>query len=145
MKSIAKKLTDFETSFRKAGLKVTHQRLEIYRELLMATDHPTADVLHQRLRDKLPTISIDTVYRSLATLASNGLINRIETPESLARFEATQVRHHHLICRKCGKIMDFIWPLIDELDLPDEISDWGKIDNKNVVVYGVCKKCLKNK
>ncbi len=119
--------------------------MEIYRELLMANDHPTADILHQRLRDKLPTISWIRYIEPLPHWLGNGLINRIETPESLARFEATQVRHHHLICRKCGKIMDFIWPLIDELDLPDEISDWGKIDNKNVVVYGVCKKCLKNK
>jgi Fur family transcriptional regulator, peroxide stress response regulator len=145
MKSLPEQLADFEISCRNSGLKVTHQRLEIYRELLLANDHPTADSLHQRLRVKLPTISLDTVYRSLTTLTNYGLINKIETPESLARFEVVLTRHHHLICRNCGEIMDFVWPLIDKAVLPDEIKAWGTIDNKNVVVYGICKKCLKKK
>jgi Fur family peroxide stress response transcriptional regulator len=145
MDSLQEQLTAFEVACRKARLKVTHQRLEIYRELLMATDHPTADSLHQRLRMKLPTISLDTVYRTLATLANRGLINRVETAESLARFEATRIRHHHLICRNCGEIMDFGWALIDEVPLPDEITHWGKIEHKNVVVYGVCNRCLQQR
>jgi Fur family peroxide stress response transcriptional regulator len=39
--------------------------------------------------------------------------------------------------------MDFRWQLVDEATLPEEIHKWGRIDNKNVVVYGVCGKCLK--
>jgi len=124
-------------------LRVTHQRLEIYRELMTATDHPSSEALHRRLRLKLPTISLDTVYRNLADLANRGLINKIETSESLARFEASQIPHHHLICRTCGEVMDFRWSLIDEAALPDEIRNWGKIDHKNVVAYGICSRCLK--
>jgi Fur family peroxide stress response transcriptional regulator len=145
MKSLSAQLEEFETSCRNLGLKVTHQRVEVFRELLMANDHPSADKLHQRLKDKLPMISLDTVYRTLTTLAKYGLINRVETPESLARFEAAQIRHHHLICRSCGEINDFVWQIIDEAALPDEIQTWGKIDNKNMVVYGVCRRCLKKK
>jgi Fur family peroxide stress response transcriptional regulator len=137
------KLTAFESACREAGLRLTHQRLEIYRELAMADDHPSAEVLHQRLRRKIPTISLDTVYRTLATFESHGLISKVNTVESQARFEATGMRHHHLICRKCKEIMDFQWQLIDDVTLPEEISRWGRIDNKNVVVYGVCSKCLK--
>ncbi|MGV8075147.1 MAG: Fur family transcriptional regulator [Syntrophobacteraceae bacterium] len=140
---LRKQLTDFETACRNVGLKVTHQRQEIYRELLAATDHPTAEALHQRLRTKLTTISLDTVYRNLAVLVEHGLVNKVETPESLSRFEVAVSRHHHLICRKCGDIVDFTWSLIDEVVLPDEIGSWGMIDQKNVVVYGICKKCLK--
>lgn len=143
MGSLKEKLYGFEEACRKAGLKLTHQRLEVYRELLQSTDHPTADRLHQRLRVKLPTISLDTVYRTLATLAERGLINKVETAESLARFEAPIEKHHHLICRRCGEIMDFVWARIDRLVLPDEILNWGKIDHKSVVVYGVCNRCLK--
>jgi Fur family transcriptional regulator, peroxide stress response regulator len=136
-------LTAFELACRKAGLKATHQRLEIYRELLQATDHPTADTLYQRLRLKLPTLSLDTVYRTLATLANRGLISKVETAESLARFEVPRIRHHHLICRKCGEIMDFVWSLLDEAPLPGEIMSWGKIDHKSLVVYGTCNRCMK--
>jgi Fur family transcriptional regulator, peroxide stress response regulator len=143
MKSLSEQLKDFEASCRNAGLKITHQRVEVFRELLTAPDHPTADLLCKRLRKSLPMISLDTVYRTLTMLVKYGLINRVETPESIARFEVAQFRHHHLICRSCGEIKDFIWPNIDEATVPDEVRTWGKIENKNMVVYGVCKKCLK--
>ena len=143
MKSLQEQLNAFKAACREAGLKVTHQRLEVYRALFTATDHPTAESLHHRLREKLPTISLDTVYRTLATLASHGLINKVETAASLARFEVTRIPHHHLICRECGEIVDFTWPLMDDLTLPDEVPAWGEIDHKSVVVYGVCAKCLR--
>lgn len=85
-----------EEACKNAGLRLTHQRLEIYRELVAACDHPSAETLHQRLRKRIPTLSLDTVYRTLATLAEQGLINRVETLESQAHFEATSRRHHHL-------------------------------------------------
>jgi Fur family transcriptional regulator, peroxide stress response regulator len=135
--------TAFEQACQAAGLRMTHQRLEIFRELAVAKDHPTAEMLHQRLRRNIPTLSLDTVYRTLATFAGHGLINKVETVESQARFEATHSNHHHLICSNCKEIMDFQWSAIDEAALPVEISSWGRIDNKNVVIYGICSKCLK--
>jgi len=145
MESIEQKSAAFDEACRQAGLKVTRQRLEIYRELLLSTDHPTADALHRRLRRKLPRISLDTVYRTLATFANSGLINRVETAESLSRFEATFARHHHLICRQCGDISDFTWPLLDEISLPGELGSWGKIDSKSIIIYGICNHCLTKK
>jgi Fur family peroxide stress response transcriptional regulator len=141
--SIAEQLTSFERSCREVGIRPTHQRLELYRELALSSDHPSAEILHKRLRERIPTISLDTVYRTLATFANHGLINKVETVESQGRFEATYIRHHHLICSICKEIMDFQWEAIDRASLPEEISAWGRIDNKNVVVYGICKKCLK--
>ncbi len=135
-------LIAFEQACKDAGLRLTHQRLEIFRELAAASDHPSAETLHQRLRKSIPTLSLDTVYRTLATFAEYGLIGKIDTVESQARFEATGCRHHHLICRKCGSIADFQWPSIDTAPLPEEIGAWGRIDIKNVVAHGVCKKCL---
>jgi Fur family peroxide stress response transcriptional regulator len=133
---------NFENACRQAGLRLTHQRLEVYRELARSEDHPSAEALHQRLRRSIPTISLDTVYRTLATLASHGLINKVDTVESQARFEATCYRHHHLICSRCKEIIDFTWESIDEVALPEAVSRWGRIDCKNVVVYGICSKCL---
>jgi len=141
-KAIEQQLTAFEKACREAGLRLTHQRLEIYRELLLACDHPSAEALHRRLRRTIQTISLDTVYRTLATFASHGLINRVETVESQARFEVSLLRHHHLVCSRCKEIMDFQWRLIDDASLPAELGNWGQIDNKSVVVYGICRKCL---
>jgi Fur family peroxide stress response transcriptional regulator len=134
-------LCDFEAACRRIGLKLTHQRFEIYRELAASTDHPSAELLHRRLIKKFPMLSMDTVYRTLGTLIQHGLIHKIETIESQARFEVIYERHQHLICRQCRQVVDFQWPSIDEVLLPDEIMHWGKIDGRNVVIYGICNKC----
>jgi Fur family peroxide stress response transcriptional regulator len=141
-RSLQENFKAFESACRDAGLRLTHQRLEIYRELALSMDHPTAEILHQRLRRKIPTISLDTVYRTLTTFAGHRLINKVGTIESQARFEATILRHHHLICSRCKEIIDFQWQFIDTAPLPEEIRGWGRIDDKNVVVYGICSKCL---
>lgn len=137
-----KQLAVFERSCRDEGLRITHQRLEVYRELAAAVDHPSAETIHQRLRRNIPTISLDTVYRTLSTLARHGLISRIDTIENPSRFEATGIRHHHLICSECKKISDFQWKAVDEIPLPYEIESWGHIAARNVVIYGVCGDCL---
>jgi Fur family transcriptional regulator, peroxide stress response regulator len=135
-------LAVFERACRDAGLRLTHQRMEIYRELAESHDHPSVESLHQRLRRRIPTLSMDTVYRTLATFAGLRLINKVETVEAQGRYEVALNKHHHLICSRCNTILDFHWPAIDKASLPDGIGNWGRIDNKNVVVYGVCRKCL---
>jgi Fur family peroxide stress response transcriptional regulator len=137
-----KKMSAFEHACRESGLRLTHQRLEIYSELAETPDHPTAETIYQRIRKKIPTISLDTVYRTLATFARHGLINKVETVESQARFEVKTMRHHHLTCMKCNKITDFQWESLDEVKLPAEISGWGRIENRNVTVFGICSACM---
>lgn len=132
----------FQDSCRRQNLRLTPQRLEIFRELARASDHPSAEQLYQRLYDKMPTLSLDTIYRTLATFVQNGLVNRVETVESQARFEAVSTRHHHMICDRCKKIVDFDWDSIDHIALPDEVQSWGRVQSRNVVVYGVCRECL---
>jgi Fur family peroxide stress response transcriptional regulator len=137
-------MEQFVTACRSAGLKVTHQRTEIYRHLLEIADHPSAEILHKRLLPALPSISLDTVYRTLATLEQHGLVTRIQTAESQARFEAAHKPHHHLICSRCKQVMDFYWPAIDSVDLPELAGQWGEVESKTIVIYGVCKNCSKS-
>ncbi len=134
-------MQQFCTACKQAGLKVTHQRSEIYRLLLHEQDHPSAETLYKRLLVILPSISLDTVYRTLATLEQHGLVARIQTAESQARFEAVHGPHHHLICSRCKKVMDFQWPAIDMLPPPQVAAQWGQIDSKTIVMYGICKTC----
>jgi len=134
-------VSQFIEACRESGLKVTHQRTEIFRALLNSVDHPSAEMLYKRISSKLPTISLDTVYRTLATLEQHGLISRINTSGSQARFEAVVTQHHHLICSKCNKVIDFHWPAFDEIELPETINFWGQVGSKNVVIYGICNDC----
>lgn len=135
----------FEEACRRAGLRLTPQRLEIFRELAEASDHPTAEEIHQRLQSKFPPISLDTVYRTLGAFAQHGLIHKVETAESQGRYEVRRTRHHHLICSRCKEIVDFTWEAFDAAQLPDELAAWSHIENRNAVVYGVCRKCGPNK
>jgi Fur family transcriptional regulator, peroxide stress response regulator len=142
MESMREKRAVFENACREAGLRLTHQRLEIFSELADTPDHPTAETIYQRIRKKIPTISLDTVYRTLATFARHGLINKVETTESQARFEVKIMRHHHVICRRCNRITDFQWESLDDVSLPVEIDRWGRVENRNVIAYGICTACI---
>ena len=139
------RLQIFEEVCRKEGLKITHQRLEIFKELLQSDDHPTVERLYVRLKTRLPTISLDTVYRTLTTLEQHGLIARVQTLENQARFEARMEEHHHAICKKCGKITDFYWEFPDKPGLPDEILNWGLIFKKSLTLHGLCTQCRHEK
>ena len=142
---LRQQLSGFEDACRTAGLRLTPQRIEIFRELASSTDHPSAETLHLRLAEKMPTLSLDTVYRTLGTLADYGLVNKVETVESQARFEASHVVHHHLVCEKCKQIMDFRWQFIDEAELPESVTAWGRVERKSLVAYGTCRQCLAKK
>ena len=141
MKNRIDKLARFKDACRRAGLRLTPQRLEIFRELAESTDHPSVEELHRRLLVKFPTISLDTVYRTLGTLARHGLVHKIESVETHARYEVRGAPHHHLICRRCKEIVDFQWAFFEDAALPDELKAWGRIEDRNVVVYGLCREC----
>jgi len=131
----------FEDVCRQKKLRVTPQRLEIYRELARATDHPTAEMLYQRLNAKMPSLSLDTVYRTLATLISHDLVHKVESTQNQARFEVQHIHHHHIICRNCNTIADLTWDLVDHTSLQDELHTWGKVERAHMVVYGICAQC----
>ena len=141
--TLSKQLDTFRKVCRQKDLRLTPQRFEIFKKLAQATDHPSAEKLHHRLIDQMPTLSLDTVYRTLGTFLEIGLISKVETIESQARFEVSEVRHHHLICEQCKKIIDFEWKQVDDAALPDVIQSLGTFERKNVVVYGTCQDCLK--
>jgi len=141
--SIEQKMASFGEECRRAGLKLTYQRLEIYRDMAFWRDHPSAEVIYSRIRTRIPTISLDTVYRTLANFEAHGLINRIQTVESQAHYEADLEQHHHLICERCGKIMDFVWQALDDLPVPDAVIIWGKVNSTRVTLQGICVQCAK--
>ncbi len=141
-KDIQQQLNMFETTCRKLNLKVTHQRMEIFRQLILADDHPTAEILYGRLAETLPTLSLDTVYRTLATFEKYDLIRRIETRESHARYEVSSAPHHHFICDGCGMVKDFFWPEFDAVQPPGSVVNLGEINRKNAVIHGLCRHCI---
>ncbi len=129
-----------ETFCQQVGLRLTHQRLEIYIELTKSIDHPSAEMLYQKLYLRLPTLSLDTVYRTLSMFCKYKLIRKVATIESQARFELASEHHHHLFCKNCYVLIDIYWPELDLLKYPTQ--PWvNQIESLDAVFTGICPKC----
>jgi len=132
---------DFERIFRRKNLRLTHQRMEIYRALARSSGHPTADKIFQKVRRRLKTISPDTVYRTLATFEKYNLIRRVSLLDSAVRYDTNLTVHHHLVCTRCNQIEDFSWPEFNRIKLPGLLRRWGTVESRQIEIRGLCRKC----
>ena len=140
-KDIEQRITRFEEVCRNSGAKLTHQRMEIFREVAQTCDHPDAEKVFQGVRKRMPTVSMDTVYRTLWWLKDLGLVTILGPPRERARFDANLSRHHHFVCTQCGLTRDFISDEFDSLELPDSVLSIGHAEKTQVEVKGLCLKC----
>lgn len=140
---VAELMDSFEKVCKSKGLRITHQRTEIFRMLIQNPNHPTTEDIFNQVRKHLSTISLDTVYRTIGTFEEYGLIRKVHHIDNTTRFDHNLSIHHHLVCTQCGKIEDFYWPDFDRMKPPKSISRWGKIDLKHVVIDGICSSCSK--
>jgi Fur family peroxide stress response transcriptional regulator len=140
---VNKRLEEFKKTAKFLGFKLTHQRLEIFRIVAASEEHPGADDVYRKLRASLPTISLDTVYRTLWMLSDLGLLNRITRCKGKYRFDANLSHHHHFSCSRCGLIRDFSNEELNNLPIPEEADQFGESISIHVEVSGVCEKCLK--
>jgi len=126
---------------RRAGIKVTHQRTEIFRELAQTEEHPDAEAIYQRVKRRIPAISQDTVYRTLRTLAEQRIIQKVGAIGYRTRFDANMDPHHHFVCTACGLIRDFYSRELDQFAPPRPVREMGSLDSVHVELRGICKAC----
>jgi len=141
--NVSRMMDEFEKVCRDRGLRVTHQRTEIFKALLRNNNHPTVEDVFHHVRKHLKTISLDTVYRTISTFEDYGLIQKVHHVDNAARLDINVSGHHHLVCTKCSKIEDFYWPDFDRMKPPKSISHWDRLDSKHVVISGLCSSCKK--
>ena len=135
---------DFVESLRKVhehNLKLTPQRIAIYEALRGATDHPSADRIYRRIKKKYPSLSLDTVNRTLLTFAKIGLTKAVEGYGEPKRFDSNIEPHHHFRCLGCGCIEDIYNEGFDNVPVPATLKKQYAIQGKKVVLEGFCKKC----
>ncbi len=143
MRDIQSLIQVFRERARSAGMKVTPQRLAIYSELVSRTDHPSAEDIYESLKNKIPGISLATVYRTLSFLEEHGLAVNVATVNGSARFDGNTALHGHLICRKCGKIEDVECSVSVESLVPQS-SDF-ELERCVITCYGLCSSCRRDK
>ena len=136
------RVEQFRALFKRSGIKLTHQRLEIFREIARTGEHPSAERIYQGVRKRLPTVSRDTVYRTLWRLVDTGLVSTLGVPSDSIRFDANPRRHHHFVCTRCGKAVDFYEAGYDRLEGSGEVSALGRVESSHVELRGICAECL---
>ncbi len=139
-------LEEIVERLREEGVRITHQRLEILREIARGEGHPSVAEVFQAVRERVPTISLDTVYRTLRKLSALGLIHPVGYSSEGIRFDADRNPHHHFLCSVCGKAYDFICPELDQIRVPKEAMKLGQVSGSRMMeVRGVCWKCILKK
>jgi Fur family peroxide stress response transcriptional regulator len=138
---LREKIDAFRLRCKAAGLKVTPQRIAVYRELIGTDEHPSADKLFQKIKKKLPNISLDTVNRTLLTLDEIGAAFIVEGTGDPKRYDGNVENHQHFRCVKCRRIFDFHHKDFDNIKVPSSIKKKFTILRRTVYLEGICNLC----
>lgn len=126
---------------RETKLKMTEQRQVILEELKKVSSHPTADEVFHMVRQRLPRISLGTVYRNLEILFENNLVHKLDWAGSQKRYDANVENHYHIRCVECNRVEDVtIDPLRQIEEAFKEHTDYAILGHR-LEIIGVCADC----
>ncbi len=118
----------------------TPQKELVTETVLFSCDHPTAETIFERAKQKMPTIGLATVYRCLNSLVKEGKVREITVPSLPSRFDKTTKIHAHFLCTVCGEVTD---EKIDETKTIEEVAleNHNIIHEAEIIFKGICEKC----
>jgi len=125
------------------GLKMTPQRLAIIDVLVESREqHPGAHLIYTNARKKAKNVSLSTVYSTLHELSASGLVKSLEFDRMENRYDGNLADHINLICKRCGKIIDYDLP--STIEPKDIVRKAGfVVTDTRIEYYGYCRDCLK--
>ncbi|WP_077211025.1 peroxide-responsive transcriptional repressor PerR [Bacillus dakarensis] len=128
-------------TLKETGVRITPQRHAILEYLINSMSHPTADDIYKALEGKFPNMSVATVYNNLRVFREVGLVKELTYGDASSRFDFITTNHYHVICEKCGKIVDFHYPGLDEVEqLAAHVTGFN-VSHHRMEVYGTCPDC----
>lgn len=127
--------------FKEKKLKLTPQRLAVYKYLISTNEHPSAETIYSTLQSEYPTMSLATVYKSLKTLFEVGLIQELNVGEGSFRYDAKIDSHPHIQCIYCSKVEDFNSLDLNSLNEEAQKHTSFQVLSNKVYFYGVCSNC----
>lgn len=139
---IEQKIEQLKHACKEKGMRVTPQRIAIFKEVAQSCSHPDVETVYEAVKDKMPNVSMDTVYRTMASLEELGMIFRVDSQLPKARFDADKTPHHHFICTECNEVYDIFLEQGEETTIAKNAEKFGKIKDVNVQIRGICTKCL---
>ncbi len=129
---------------RQAGHRLTPQREMTFSVICERKGHASADEILQRVRKRYPYINKSAVYRTLDLLTRLNLVNPTDLGQGCVEYEIHQhPHHHHLLCRKCGKMVEVDERIFASLEKTLR-ADYGfAADLDHFAIFGHCRKCQK--
>jgi len=124
------------------GLKLTPQRMVIFRILSDSDEHLTVDDVYQRAKKEYPMLSPATVYRNMEQMVDAELLTSLDLGGTAMRYDTNLENHHHFICDKCGNVTDIY---LDEFNytVDEDRSSLGQseINDSTLYLHGICTEC----
>ncbi|GAA0450700.1 peroxide-responsive transcriptional repressor PerR [Alkalibacillus silvisoli] len=128
-------------TLKSSGVRITPQRHAVLEYLMHSMNHPTADEIYKALEGKFPNMSVATVYNNLRVFLDIGLVRELTYGDASSRFDCNTTDHYHIICNSCGKIVDFHYPALDEVEqLAEQVTGFN-VSHHRLEVYGTCTDC----
>lgn len=139
--NMTSKLERALAKLKSTGVRMTPQRHAILSYLLSTDAHPTVDEIYRALEEQFPNMSVATVYNNLKVFLDSGLVRELTYGDGASRFDADMSEHYHAICEQCGKIVDFEYHSLDDIENVAEQQTSFKVKRHRMEVYGLCDEC----
>ena len=135
-------LDAFRRRCKEQGLAFTFQRQAIYEAVADSREHPTPELIYERVRQRIPSISLGTVYKNVKTFLDSGVLKEVTLHHGSLRLESNMIPHHHLVCASCKAIFDIEESAVEPVRVPTgELPAGFSIKQCRVEFVGVCKNC----
>jgi Fur family ferric uptake transcriptional regulator len=127
------------------GYRITAQR-KIVLDIILndAHEHYSTEEIYKKAKNLNYNIGIATIYRNMSFLEQIGVIHRLTLNDGSMRYQVndSNKRHYHLVCEKCGNVIDMKDNLIENLENQVYLQYGFKVTNHQIQIFGLCKKCL---
>lgn len=127
------------------NVRITPQRYAILEYLIEHRSHPTADEIYHAIETRFPNISVATVYNNLRLFTKIGFVDEMSYGDNSSCFDFVTEPHYHAICRECGKVTDFFYPGLEDVETAASQLTGYQIDDHRLEVYGLCPDCVAKK
>lgn len=138
---VADHLKRFQDLLKQRGLRVTHQRVAIYEYLIASASHPSAEDIYEALHERIPALSLATVYKTLDVLVEMGLALKLGFGDDVNRYEGNPEPHINLICVRCKKFVDRDEDGLAAIAAVVQAESGYVLFSQRHEFYGLCPEC----
>jgi Fur family peroxide stress response transcriptional regulator len=123
------------------GLTLTHQRQVLYEVMQSIPGHPNPDEIYARVKQRIPVISLATVYKNINLFIEKGVLREVSMHHGSLRVELNRHPHHHVVCSRCKTILDIEEKDLGVLPAPARLPAGFQVERYAIDVIGICAAC----